>query len=123
MEIKLGDLVQLKSGGPQMVVDSDEGKHVKCKWFVGRDSRMCCEHFNKNSLQHFKTKSAENMLGEELDNSAGLLKAIDEFQVANNILRHDEAILLFQIELLLKQTNKISLIEDLLAQFAEYKGL
>ena len=33
-EVKVGDLVQLKSGGPRMTVDQiDSDGCVKCKWF------------------------------------------------------------------------------------------
>ncbi len=33
-ELKLGDVVELKSGGPKMTVNSPESeKAVECKWF------------------------------------------------------------------------------------------
>ncbi|HEX3560888.1 MAG TPA: DUF2158 domain-containing protein [Pyrinomonadaceae bacterium] len=35
-QIKVGDVVQLKSGGPQMTVVSDEGNnYFFCQWFIG----------------------------------------------------------------------------------------
>ena len=38
-EFKTGDIVQLKSGGPNMTVGQDDligGKYVRCQWFSGR---------------------------------------------------------------------------------------
>lgn len=32
-EIKEGDVVMLKSGGPKMTVVSDRGDKVRCEWF------------------------------------------------------------------------------------------
>jgi uncharacterized protein YodC (DUF2158 family) len=32
---KVGDIVQLKSGGPAMTVDEDQGTHVWTTWFAG----------------------------------------------------------------------------------------
>jgi uncharacterized protein YodC (DUF2158 family) len=37
---KIGDIVQLKSGGPNMTVVKVEGGWVNCMWFAG-------EHFDK----------------------------------------------------------------------------
>ena len=33
---QVGDVVTLKSGGPDMTVQSTEGDHVWCQWFGGR---------------------------------------------------------------------------------------
>ena len=38
MALKVGDIVQLKSGGPKMTVQSgteEEEGHVWCQWFAG----------------------------------------------------------------------------------------
>lgn len=39
-EFKVGEIVQLKSGGPEMTVSNtnlfDKDDHVKCQWFGGR---------------------------------------------------------------------------------------
>ena len=42
MEIKVGDVVQLKSGGPNMtVVDVyEEDRQAKCVWFFGDVTKM-----------------------------------------------------------------------------------
>jgi uncharacterized protein YodC (DUF2158 family) len=34
-EFKPGDLVQLKSGGPKMTVQTEDRGVVKCQWFAG----------------------------------------------------------------------------------------
>jgi uncharacterized protein YodC (DUF2158 family) len=34
--LKVGDVVELKSGGPEMTVQSTEGDHVWAQWFGGR---------------------------------------------------------------------------------------
>ena len=36
---KIGDVVQLKSGGPKMTVTGYQQDHVVCKWFAGTDSK------------------------------------------------------------------------------------
>lgn len=33
MDLKVGDVVMLKSGGPSMTVDQVDGDHVWCCWF------------------------------------------------------------------------------------------
>lgn len=33
---KIGDLVELKSGGPTMTVEAIDPKWVKCSWFDGK---------------------------------------------------------------------------------------
>lgn len=34
-ELKIGDVVQLKSGGPTMTVDTLDAQGAHCVWFVG----------------------------------------------------------------------------------------
>jgi uncharacterized protein YodC (DUF2158 family) len=36
MSLKSGEIVHLKSGGPDMTVQSLDGDHVWCQWFGGR---------------------------------------------------------------------------------------
>ena len=37
-QLKIGDVVQLKSGGPVMTVDSEGADgHLVCQWFEGSD--------------------------------------------------------------------------------------
>ncbi len=33
MELEVGDVVQLKSGGPRMTVEEIDGKLIDCVWF------------------------------------------------------------------------------------------
>lgn len=46
-----GDVVQLKSGGPQMTVESVEEKGVICTWFDAKKIRMQ-DRFDEVTLAH-----------------------------------------------------------------------
>ena len=35
-DFKVGDVVQLKSGGPKMTVNRVDGDEISCEWFEGR---------------------------------------------------------------------------------------
>ena len=48
-QFKSGDLVQLKSGGPKMVVDRYVKKRVCCQWFSG--GKLQSGSFPEASLQ------------------------------------------------------------------------
>ena len=48
-EIKVGDVVKLKSGGPRMNVSEVEGDKVKCKW-VDKNGVPHEEHYLKELL-------------------------------------------------------------------------
>ncbi|RXT18102.1 MULTISPECIES: DUF2158 domain-containing protein [unclassified Bosea (in: a-proteobacteria)] len=50
---KPGDLVQLKSGGPSMVVSeaTGGGKSYWCEWFKGASKERA--HFNEETLQPY----------------------------------------------------------------------
>ncbi len=49
MELKVGDTVRLKSGGPCMTVRSVDGKDVICNWFAGE--RLEQEVFIQEALE------------------------------------------------------------------------
>ena len=59
-EFKVGDVVRLKSGGPDMVIDDDSRrKFIHCTWFCSNGSntkgfdfrRECLEHIKKSKLR------------------------------------------------------------------------
>ena len=50
IEVKIGDVVQLKSGGPTMTIeDIDDSGNVRCKWF-DRDQTLHTESFKLDML-------------------------------------------------------------------------
>jgi uncharacterized protein YodC (DUF2158 family) len=51
MEIDLGDVVQLKSGGPSMTVAEIKDDFAVCRWFDG--NRECTNTFPLSSLHKF----------------------------------------------------------------------
>jgi uncharacterized protein YodC (DUF2158 family) len=59
-QIKVGDVVQLKSGGPKMTVESIEANPagILCTWFDGADKKSSC--FQPDALEPApkKTKKA-----------------------------------------------------------------
>ena len=50
-EIRVGDIVVLKSGGPQMVVAAVSLPVVKCAWHL-KDGKLACEEFIADILSH-----------------------------------------------------------------------
>ena len=38
MDLKIGDVVELKSGGPAMTVESIENNRVWCAWFINGET-------------------------------------------------------------------------------------
>lgn len=52
-KFKPGDIVQLKSGGPKMVVESwsDFSKNYDCSWFAG--SKHNSQTFKEEALQPY----------------------------------------------------------------------
>jgi uncharacterized protein YodC (DUF2158 family) len=56
-EFKTGDLVELKSGGPQMTVGFYLKPHSKwvCYWFIGSEKKE--SDFPKEVLKHVTKKS------------------------------------------------------------------
>lgn len=64
-EFKVGDIVQLKSGGPKMTVADVSARHViqnyigrvGCQWFAGNKSET--GYFPKESLRKVSAESKE----------------------------------------------------------------
>lgn len=55
LKLKVGDVVILKSGGPEMTADRVERESVHCCWFSGeRFDEVKYSYFNPNSLQLVK---------------------------------------------------------------------
>jgi uncharacterized protein YodC (DUF2158 family) len=58
-DFNVGDIVKLKSGGPNMTVDNASSSRIICKWF---DSTNICfiEEFDQGALE--KVTPAEHLL-------------------------------------------------------------
>lgn len=55
---KVGDIVQLKSGGPEMTIQrlpSQHSSNYTCQWFAGK--KLESGHFEEDSLQSLKPTS------------------------------------------------------------------
>jgi len=48
-DVKVGDVVRLKSGGPAMTVDFIDGEQVTCVWFEKTKEKRAT--FSKGSLE------------------------------------------------------------------------
>ncbi len=59
---KVGDIVQLKSGGPKMTVSEiyKDGTYG-CSWFVGTDLKEAS--FSANALEPYEEKSTRAQVG------------------------------------------------------------
>jgi uncharacterized protein YodC (DUF2158 family) len=58
ISFKVGDIVQLKSGGPEMTVrttPTTHNDHYNCQWFAGK--KLESGHFPADSLQQVKPAS------------------------------------------------------------------
>jgi uncharacterized protein YodC (DUF2158 family) len=54
-KFKIGDLVQLKSGGPTMIVKEEVyGGDLKCQWFSGK--KLEEGDFHPDTLEHAKAE-------------------------------------------------------------------
>jgi uncharacterized protein YodC (DUF2158 family) len=47
-DFKIGDIVQLKSGGPKMTVEKVGATGITCQWFAG--SKLEMGHFPKDAV-------------------------------------------------------------------------
>ena len=51
-ELKIGDVVKLKSGGPTMTVDNiEKNGEIYCKWFAGEYDKVYYGYFKSDALQ------------------------------------------------------------------------
>ncbi len=50
--LKIGDTVQLKSGGPIMTIRSIRGQEALCQWFAGSESKSAA--FGLLSLKKYE---------------------------------------------------------------------
>jgi uncharacterized protein YodC (DUF2158 family) len=51
-KFKIGDIIQLKSGGPKMTITEVDGKHVRTVWFGG--SKLENGRFPLEAIAPFK---------------------------------------------------------------------
>ncbi len=52
-KFKIGDAVQLKSGGPKMIVNGTlSGDLLRCTWFAGLENREA--NFSPDALRYFQ---------------------------------------------------------------------
>lgn len=65
MELKIGDKVQYKAGGPQMLVDVIEGDNITCKWFDEKSNEYKSEDFNINQLVYIDPNEQTIFFGGE----------------------------------------------------------
>lgn len=49
--MKEGDVVQLKSGGPQMIVNKSKRDKVQCSWFDPEKNKMQSSWFDASLLK------------------------------------------------------------------------
>ncbi|MDA2937027.1 DUF2158 domain-containing protein [Acidobacteria bacterium AH-259-A15] len=54
-KFKSGDIVKLKSGGPNMTVDSYVASHIRCSWFAGNKLQM--GSFEEDSLERVEEEN------------------------------------------------------------------
>ncbi len=57
--MKVGDVVVLKSGGPQMTVEEIENNFVYCTWFDGQKERQK-DSFSESTLEDVKEVERRN---------------------------------------------------------------
>jgi uncharacterized protein YodC (DUF2158 family) len=58
MAFNVGDLVQLKSGGPKMTVEKLEGSEVSCVWFDGTNPKYGI--FPVNTLKIYESPQGKS---------------------------------------------------------------
>jgi uncharacterized protein YodC (DUF2158 family) len=58
-DFNIGDVVRLKSGGPNMTVDNASGSRIQCVWFETIEGSQICngQDFDQGTLE--KVVSAE----------------------------------------------------------------
>ncbi len=50
MNLRIGDIVQLKTGGPSMTIDEVIGDEVECSWLENNSPKRRRGSFDVNSL-------------------------------------------------------------------------
>lgn len=54
-KFNIGDVVELKSGGPQMTVrgyEPADSQEITCEWF-DKDRKLCSKSFHQDTLQKY----------------------------------------------------------------------
>jgi len=57
--IKIGDIVVLNSGGPNMTVENIDGEKIVCLWFTDNGCKQ--ENFKKEMLYHITDEDDKEM--------------------------------------------------------------
>ena len=50
-QFKIGDVVQLKSGGPSMTVSGKSGEQLACQWYTGAEYGYSTSYFAPETLR------------------------------------------------------------------------
>lgn len=63
-DFKIGDIVELKSGGPKMTVSviNDEENTIGCTWFKDQTSHPTTHSFNPELIKKISKRSAIDFL-------------------------------------------------------------
>ena len=56
VELEIGDVVQFKSGGPNMTVVSINSNDTKCRWYAEIHGQFFIDDFKTNTLKKAKTQ-------------------------------------------------------------------
>jgi uncharacterized protein YodC (DUF2158 family) len=50
-DFNVGDVVKLKSGGPNMTVDNASSSRITCMWFEPDSTKLHIQHFDQGAIE------------------------------------------------------------------------